>query len=62
MLGEILTVDGPVQAPEPDDGVGEQHLHTKLKGQSQFVAMGGTLSNLYACWTDQERVKNVPDL
>ena len=31
MPGEVLIVDGPVQPPEPDDGVGQEHLHTKLQ-------------------------------
>ncbi len=40
MFGKILTVDGPVQAPEPDDGVGQEHLHPELtedKGQKEWV-------------------------
>jgi hypothetical protein len=40
MFGKILTVDGPVQAPEPDDGVGQEHLHPELiedRGQKEWV-------------------------
>ncbi len=40
MFGKILTVDGPVQAPEPDDGVGQEHLHpelTKDRGHKEWV-------------------------
>ncbi len=44
MFGKILTVDGPVQAPEPDDGVWEEHLHPELtenRGHTKSGSTGG---------------------
>jgi hypothetical protein len=54
MLGKILTVDGPVQAPEPDDGVGQQHLHTKLDGHEPFRFNGRGTSYLLASCANSE--------
>jgi hypothetical protein len=48
MLGEILTVDGPVQAPQPDDGVREQHLHPKLNDEPASGSSGGRDGQLSA--------------